>query len=603
MQASICQDMPMHSRKRRGLSTIIAGIFIIAVAIAGVNTIMYAMNQYDTYNKALSEKTSKDLNKLNEKFELVDLKIDSNKFNMTMRNTGSVAVGLIRLWVTNQTNGWYNNYTLTDVIAPGATRAGIGQTITGLVATNSSSYQLKVVTDRGNAGVYNLASASTQNLKLQLFVLPRSIPSGQNVTVLFGVTNSLTDGSIVQSATPKVPLSFTTTEASSGTTTADAILMEGPTPAAGDSLRQGQTAFFKWVYKIVGDKGDRLNFNATIVGAKQGNYVVDTAEVVVDQLAEQSGVALQATGITITQDDESGTLHLHKENVDVPNALLAGHHAEPSFADQTATTTATLNLATPSVWFLSKNSTDITVNSGNWNLTMYYKTGPGAGSHNINVKYEIWDSTNTVLKSTILNFNLTPPTSSTYVKYNPTPMQSTSSNIVLDTGDRLRITLTYTAPGPDFILRYDETGFDGFLKTPTTTPSWPLYQTYSGGNVEVIMKNTGPSPIWVDQSSRVVFTHSSNGLNYAGLITSWKDISGSPSGAIDSTHDSLVMAPGTKFKLVFTEACKTPTTSACAAGDSAKNNKGNYDVAVRVSGYDKDGGFVLRVVKIGIVVV
>lgn len=595
----------MHSRKRRGLSTIIAGIFIIAVAIAGVNTIMYAMNQYDTYNKALSEKTSKDLNKLNEKFELVDLKIDNKKFNMTMRNTGSVAVGLIRLWVTNQTNGWYNNYTLTDVIAPGATRAGIGQTITGLVATNSSSYQLKVVTDRGNAGVYNLASASTQNLKLQLFVLPRSISNGQNVTVLFGVTNSLTDGSIVQSATPKVPLSFTKTEASGGTTTADAILMEGPTPAAGDSLRQGQTAFFKWVYKIVGDKGDRLNFNATIVGAKQGNYVTDTAEVVVDQLAEQSGVALQATGISITKDDETGTLHFHKENADVPNnALLFGHQAQPSFADLTATNTATLNTVTP-IWFLSKNSTDpMTINSGNWNLTMYYKTS-GTGSPTINVKYEIWDGTNTILRSTFLNFNLTPPLSSTYVKYNPTPLQSTGSDIVVAAGDRLRITLTSTVPGTaDFILRYDETGFDSFLKTPTTTPTWPLYQTYTGGPVRVVIKNTGPSPIWVDPSSRIVFTHSVNGLNYAGIITSWENISGSPLGPIDSTHDSRVMAPGDKFTLVFSDACKTPASpSACATGDMAKNNKGNYDVAVRVSGYDKDGGFVLRVVKIGIVVV
>lgn len=591
----------MARKERKGISGIVAALFIIAIIIGGYNLVMLGINQYGLYNTALVEKTSAQLNKINEEFRITDARIDNNKFNLTMSNTGSVAIGLIRLWVTNQTDGWYNNYTLASTIGSGQTITNLGQSLP-LTAKNSSSYLFKAVTERGNAATFKLLAPSQGALKMSLFAVPRSISTGQNVTILFGVANNLTDGSIVQSVMPKVPLNFTKIEASTGTTTAGATLMEGPTPTVEQSLTLGETAFFKWVYKIVGDKGDKILFNATIVDAKKGNYVVEPAEVVVDILSEQSGVALQATGISITQDDESGTLHFHVENTDVPNALLAGHQAQSAYPDVTATTTATLNLVTPSIWFLTKNITSsITTNSGNWNLTLYYKSGVGSGSHSINATYQIWDSTNTIKRSKILSFLISAPTTNAFTKLSP-PLQTTGSNIQLAGGDRLRITLSYVS-GAEFILRYDESGFDSFLKTPPQTPIWPLYQTYSGGSVSVIIKNTGPHPIWVDASSRVVFTHSANAATYSGLITNWEDPSGTPKGTVGSTSDSIVVTPGNKIRLIFTESCKIPTTSACATGDKASSNKGNFDVAVRVSGYDKDGGFVLRVVKIGIVVV
>lgn len=156
-----------HHKRRSGLSTIVGAIFFIAIAVAGYNLIMFAMNQYDTYNTALSEKMTDEWNRMNEKFDLVDLRIDSNKFNITLQNTGSEAIKLIRLWVTNSTAvpEWYGNYTLTDVIGPAGAQKNIGQSLP-LVAKQNTNYVLKVVTERGNTGVYSYPPAKMASIIL-----------------------------------------------------------------------------------------------------------------------------------------------------------------------------------------------------------------------------------------------------------------------------------------------------------------------------------------------------------------------------------------------------------------------------------------------------
>ena len=63
-------------------------------------------------------------------------------------------------------------------------------------------------------------------------------------------------------------------------------MVEGPTPEVESSLSLGETAFFKRVYKIDGDVDDKVAFNATAVGARQGNFEIDEIN-----LVEVNGVA------------------------------------------------------------------------------------------------------------------------------------------------------------------------------------------------------------------------------------------------------------------------------------------------------------------------
>lgn len=296
----------MHRNKQgKGISTIIAAIFMVAIIIVGLNVMTWGLNLQNNFGQVITERNVAETEQGSEKMELRDVTIDNNKFNMTVVNTGSLPVKLVKMWVTNDTcttatctsTNWHLNYDLNNLINPGDSLTKLGQGLS-LIAKNSSSYKINLVTERGSSANFQILSPKDKAIKMDLFAVPRSIPTGQDVTVIFGVTNNLTDGSIVQSVRPNVPLSWTATEAPTGLTAATATLVEGPTPAMEQSLTLGDAAFFKWVYKITGDKADKIKFNATIVNAKTGNYITETVEVVIDEFAGQS-TELSAAGINV----------------------------------------------------------------------------------------------------------------------------------------------------------------------------------------------------------------------------------------------------------------------------------------------------------------
>lgn len=265
----------MAKKYRRGLSSIIGMIFLVVILSSVIGYFTYAISLIEQVNDQVMMKGIENFDKLRENFEITNIKIDSGKFNLTVQNTGELPINFTRLWVSNVTDSSWplQNFTVNKVSSPGQVLNNVGQNL-NLYALESQSYSLRLVTERGNLFNIQLSSPQDKALEMNLFSTPRSVIAGHNVTIWYGVTNNLTDGSILQLITPQIE------DPPDTTGDATATYQDGPIPATKESLTPGDTAFFKWIYKVTGSEGETVTFNATINNAKQGNYVTEPVEFV-----------------------------------------------------------------------------------------------------------------------------------------------------------------------------------------------------------------------------------------------------------------------------------------------------------------------------------
>lgn len=600
--------MIMHrNHQKKGLSNIIAAIFVIAIVVLGLNLLSWGLQLQNNYANVLVERSQKETQQSAEKIELRNVRIDSDKFNMTLVNAGSLPVKLVTLWVTNttDTNGWHQKYdNLNKPINPGDSLTKFGQDLT-LIAKSSSSYKFNIITERGTSTTFQILSPKDKAIAMSLFALPRSMPTLQNVTLLFSVTNNLTDGSLVQSITPNLKWPPDYTEAAQGTTPVSATIMEGPTPVSVSSLSLAQSAFFKWIIKVEGDAGDKIKFNATVANAKAGNYFTAPVDIVVDSFSEQSNTSLQSVSLSTSAPDNSGDLHLHGETA--PYLTPTKYRLDPVFPDTPANISNLFDLDGEAMSWLTVNSTTpVTIASNTWRYILYVDKSTAqqaTGILRINVTkvdvngqwlQTIWAShTKSITSTSIMTLDFT--------------MTSAAPAITLNAQERIMITLSRepNVGSGNFYVRYDSTQ-DSLLKTPTQTPNIATYSVYSSGTVKLTIKNTGSSPIWIDHETRIVFKKTTTGASYAGRISDWKN---QTSGAnpitdvITDLQDSPKLPPSKQLQFIFTEPVNIPGRIQASDNPSVTSDLGNYNAYVKLSGYDNSGNFVLRIVVVGIVVV
>jgi hypothetical protein len=253
-------------KNRRGLSSIIGGVFFLIIMVTGASYIMYSMNQLDTFSQAIIAKNQQDRNKQQENFQITSVTLANNKFNVTVQNTGMVPINITRLWAENKTDPTWpiSKYTVNQIVTPGQTLSKIGQTLP-LYAKPTQAYGLTLVTDRGSSQVALVNSASVKPLMMQLLVLPDTVPSGFDTTVLFTVTNNMTNNGGLSNLQPNLSVS----QPFGATAT-----LIGPAPTAYPFLAQGDTAYFEWVYLISGNTGQKINFTASLQNGYLGNSVM-----------------------------------------------------------------------------------------------------------------------------------------------------------------------------------------------------------------------------------------------------------------------------------------------------------------------------------------
>jgi hypothetical protein len=262
-------------QERRGLSSVVGAIFMMLVMVAGLNVALWTMQQQDRVTEAVVEKANSNLDKLNEEIEISDIRVSGAKLNMTIVNTGGAAANLKSIYVVNETAKMQYRYDV-DLTVDG--RNSVNVDTLPLTVMNNTSYSVKVVSMAGNTATSRITPLSTAALPMSLYIIPPTVTPNENVTVLFTVTNNITDSNLGWAVVPKLQYSC------SGCT-----LTQYSAPSTSPTMiGKGNTALFKWVYKATGPDRTSVNFNASLTNAKQGNYVTEKALIKLVESAQTS---------------------------------------------------------------------------------------------------------------------------------------------------------------------------------------------------------------------------------------------------------------------------------------------------------------------------
>jgi len=133
-------------RKRRGVSGIISGVFLVAVAVMVFNVLAWQFFQADAYNRLEQERQQREWERINERLAILTVETGVSKLNFTVRNYGSVTAHIVTLYFVFS-NGTRYVYSLDTWIAAGTTRriANVGPTLTA-----NDVYDFQIATARGN---------------------------------------------------------------------------------------------------------------------------------------------------------------------------------------------------------------------------------------------------------------------------------------------------------------------------------------------------------------------------------------------------------------------------------------------------------------------
>ena len=251
-------------RSRRALSTVVGAVFAIIALTSTVTYVSYSMGILDNYNQSVLTKNQQlsDVNK--EKFQISSVTVPNGKLNITVTNTGSVPINFTKIWIQNQTaysNGvdWVNSYVPTNsFVAPGGVLIKMGQKIP-LTINSAYSYNVKLVTSRGNTQQFSVNSANTAPLNIQTMFLPTTVSTGFKTELLMVVINNST-GTLTNVSPSSLP-SPTYGIGNTGNLQCNAGVVS---PVKYDTLAPGSVAFFTWdITTTGGNGGDTCTYNIT----------------------------------------------------------------------------------------------------------------------------------------------------------------------------------------------------------------------------------------------------------------------------------------------------------------------------------------------------
>ena len=349
-------------KSRKGLSTVIGAIFFVIAASSTIGYVTYSMNTIDKYNQSILEKNQEDANRGAENFEITKVTIDSNKFNVTIQNTGNFPISIKRLWVENTTDtddvDRVFRYDIDKVAFPGEKVTKIGQNLP-LYANTAQSYNLKLVTERGNVQQFLIKSVDTVPVYMKLYALPETIISDFSATLLFTVTNNMTNNDLLVNIVPEI----TPIEGD-----AEITCSSETDPPSYPSLAKGDTAYFKLTCKINGNPTDTKTFRASLQNGYPDNAVTATVTVVQVLSSLQSGTSVETLGLSTVNLTPNHLLVLHQETTDALNG-------RQMYSSDSETSGLTLDTGTsPTNYFFTKNDTESTadIGSGVWNASLRF---------------------------------------------------------------------------------------------------------------------------------------------------------------------------------------------------------------------------------------
>lgn len=349
-------------KNRRGLSSVIGMVFLVVVLSSAIGYFTYAINLVEQVNDQVITKGIESIDKSREDFEIVNTRIDNGKFNLTIQNTGELSINFTRLWISNVTdNSWpLHNFTINKIATPNQIISDIGQDA-DLYAVKSQAYSMKLVTQRGNNKEVSINSPSQEKMDLKLIALPETVPDKFRTTLLFSVTNNMTNQNNLLNIKP-----IMNTPVSTGT--ASYSLISALTPNEQPILRKGDTVNFLWVYEISGLYGDSVTFTASLENGHPQNIASATVFINDVLLSQQSATSLSSTTNLPSQDKDLIIFHAETDNT--PSGEYQMYAADPEIGG------ITISVETDSPKFITLNGTEVNIPPGNWNASLTYLSAP-----------------------------------------------------------------------------------------------------------------------------------------------------------------------------------------------------------------------------------
>lgn len=260
---------------------------MIIVMTSALNVTLWTMRQQDRVSESVLEKTNTNLNRLNEDITFSDIKVSNGKLNATISNTGGAASNVRTIYIVNETAKQQYRYDVNLAVDGRNSISNIGQSNPAIVLKNNTNYSIKIISQSGVIATAKANSISSVALPMSLLVIPPTVVPGQNVTLLFAVTNNLTDSYIPALIKPTLSKSLSCSPPSCQFT--DYL---APTSTY---LTKGNTAFFRWVFKVQAIDGATMTFNASLTNAKQGSFVIERGYVQTIKNAEVSEIFVGST--------------------------------------------------------------------------------------------------------------------------------------------------------------------------------------------------------------------------------------------------------------------------------------------------------------------
>lgn len=277
-------------RTRRGLSTVVGMVFSIIALMTTMVYVSHSTNLLDQYNNSLLAKNQALSDAYKEKFQIASVTVVKNKMNVTLANTGNLPINFTKIWIQNTSaTDWTRSYVTTNsFVAPGATLINLGQSIPAYI-NPANSYNIKLVTSKGNSQSFNMNSASATPLNIQLLTIPSTLASGMTTQLVMIITNNSTSN--LANISPSTP---TLSGSSTATCTLGSV-----SPTSYNTLPPGGTAVFSWSLKVSGASGKTCIYTAMLQNGFPGNTAQTTATVTLVNLATSTTYASNSGILTI----------------------------------------------------------------------------------------------------------------------------------------------------------------------------------------------------------------------------------------------------------------------------------------------------------------
>ena len=217
------------------------------------------MHLLDSYSQTFLSTGQERSDKQRENFKIATFSLVNSKLNIGVQNTGDIPINITRLWIQNTTTtDWFQTYSVKINVPPGTTASSVGQSVP-LYINSANSYNIKLVTERGNSQQFAVNSANSAPISIQLLALPPSVASGLTTELLMIVTNN---GS--STLTNIAPAALTNTNPT--------VCNTGPvSPSRYATLPPGSTATFKWDVTVNGGPTDSCTITASLQNGYAGN--------------------------------------------------------------------------------------------------------------------------------------------------------------------------------------------------------------------------------------------------------------------------------------------------------------------------------------------